>query len=193
MIEKSCIEGQKTYHVDLEKALRRYIQQHRSEFLEEGQDPMDMADTSEADKEGATATQDSATGAEASSILASSARSGAKGIQAVATGLMELFSGAQNLNVLLGVVIVTLVLSNLWTISTHANTSSYARREAPSLASSAEVANILAEMFAVPAPGVHCPITSQTGAEDEIIALRRMVGKLEGRLASLRSALDDMQ
>jgi hypothetical protein len=38
IIERSCIEGQKAYHIELEKAMRAYIHQHRSEFLEEGQD-----------------------------------------------------------------------------------------------------------------------------------------------------------
>ena len=36
IIEKSCIDGQKTYHVDLDKAIRAYIQSHLSEFVPEG-------------------------------------------------------------------------------------------------------------------------------------------------------------
>jgi len=36
IIEKSCIDGQKTYHVDLDKAIRGYIQNHLSEFVPEG-------------------------------------------------------------------------------------------------------------------------------------------------------------
>jgi len=36
IIEKSCIDGQKTYHIDLDKAIRGYIQSHLSEFVPEG-------------------------------------------------------------------------------------------------------------------------------------------------------------
>ena len=38
IIEKSCLDGQKTYHVDLEKAMRDYIHEHRGEFVPEGVD-----------------------------------------------------------------------------------------------------------------------------------------------------------
>ncbi|CAL1694873.1 unnamed protein product [Somion occarium] len=38
IIEKSCIDGQKTYHADLERAMRDYIHQHQSEFIPEGID-----------------------------------------------------------------------------------------------------------------------------------------------------------
>ena len=38
IIEKSCIDGQKTYHVDLEKAMRDYIRANRAEFVPEGVD-----------------------------------------------------------------------------------------------------------------------------------------------------------
>lgn len=36
IIEKSCIEGQKLYHGDLERAMRAYIQEHQSEFMPAG-------------------------------------------------------------------------------------------------------------------------------------------------------------
>ncbi|GAA5821279.1 hypothetical protein JCM11251_004550 [Rhodosporidiobolus azoricus] len=39
IITSSAIDGQKTYHTDLEKAMRTYITTHRNEFVEEGQDP----------------------------------------------------------------------------------------------------------------------------------------------------------
>jgi hypothetical protein len=39
IIERSCIDGQKTYHADLEKAMRAYISAHSSEFIPEGLDP----------------------------------------------------------------------------------------------------------------------------------------------------------
>ncbi|KAF8211697.1 GRAM domain-containing protein [Mycena galopus ATCC 62051] len=36
IIEKSCIDGQKEYHADLDKAMRVYISDHQSEFMPEG-------------------------------------------------------------------------------------------------------------------------------------------------------------
>jgi hypothetical protein len=36
IIEKSCLDGQRTYHIDLDKAIRGYIQNHLSEFVPEG-------------------------------------------------------------------------------------------------------------------------------------------------------------
>ncbi|KZV62799.1 hypothetical protein PENSPDRAFT_758451 [Peniophora sp. CONT] len=36
IIERSCIEGQKTYHADLDKAMRAYINAHKNEFLPAG-------------------------------------------------------------------------------------------------------------------------------------------------------------
>ncbi|KAF8899327.1 hypothetical protein BD779DRAFT_1607812 [Infundibulicybe gibba] len=38
IIERSAIDGQKVYHADLDKAMRAYIQEHRSEFIPEGVD-----------------------------------------------------------------------------------------------------------------------------------------------------------
>lgn len=38
IIERSAIEGQKTYHGDLERGMRSYIQEHKSEFVPEGMD-----------------------------------------------------------------------------------------------------------------------------------------------------------
>ncbi|KAF9443274.1 hypothetical protein P691DRAFT_809200 [Macrolepiota fuliginosa MF-IS2] len=36
IIEKSAIDGQRTYHTELETAMRKYIQEHQSEFVPEG-------------------------------------------------------------------------------------------------------------------------------------------------------------
>ncbi|THV00736.1 GRAM-domain-containing protein [Dendrothele bispora CBS 962.96] len=36
IIERSAIDGQKTYHADLEKAMRAYITEHQTEFVPEG-------------------------------------------------------------------------------------------------------------------------------------------------------------
>ena len=38
IIEKSAVDGQKTYHRDLETAMRQYIKEHATEFQVEGDD-----------------------------------------------------------------------------------------------------------------------------------------------------------
>lgn len=43
IIERSCIDGQKTYHIDLDQAMRAYIQEHQSEFVPEGVDAAAVA------------------------------------------------------------------------------------------------------------------------------------------------------
>ncbi|VDB86223.1 unnamed protein product [Peniophora sp. CBMAI 1063] len=48
IIERSCIDGQKTYHADLDKAMRAYINAHKQEFLPAGlEDVVSAPDPSE--------------------------------------------------------------------------------------------------------------------------------------------------
>ncbi|KAI9444535.1 hypothetical protein H4582DRAFT_2052826 [Lactarius indigo] len=44
IIEKSAIEGQKTYQAELVRAMRSYIQEHQTEFIPAGLDPAAVAD-----------------------------------------------------------------------------------------------------------------------------------------------------
>ncbi|KAH9030289.1 hypothetical protein EDB84DRAFT_1588689 [Lactarius hengduanensis] len=44
IIEKSAIEGQKTYQTELVRAMRRYIQEHQTEFIPAGLDPAAIAE-----------------------------------------------------------------------------------------------------------------------------------------------------
>ena len=43
IIERSAIEGQKTYQTELVRAMRRYIQEHQTEFIPVGLDPATVA------------------------------------------------------------------------------------------------------------------------------------------------------
>ncbi|KAH8094693.1 hypothetical protein BXZ70DRAFT_947114 [Cristinia sonorae] len=47
IIEKSCIDGQKAYHAELDKAMREYIHQHQSEFIPEGVNVAEMEEETE--------------------------------------------------------------------------------------------------------------------------------------------------
>lgn len=43
IIERSALEGQRTYHDQLETAMRKYIHEHQAEFIPEGVDPAALA------------------------------------------------------------------------------------------------------------------------------------------------------
>ncbi|KDQ62981.1 hypothetical protein JAAARDRAFT_168358 [Jaapia argillacea MUCL 33604] len=49
IIEKSCLDGQRTYHADLDRAMRVYIAEHQSEFIPQGVDA--VAAVAEAEEE----------------------------------------------------------------------------------------------------------------------------------------------
>lgn len=53
IIESSALSGQRTYHVDLERAMRGYINNHPTEFVPEGQDVSEIP-TAEIAAEGPT-------------------------------------------------------------------------------------------------------------------------------------------
>jgi len=47
IIERSAIDGQRTYHADLERAMRQYILSHPTEFIPAGSDAVQTADALE--------------------------------------------------------------------------------------------------------------------------------------------------
>ncbi|SCZ98985.1 BZ3500_MvSof-1268-A1-R1_Chr3-1g05748 [Microbotryum saponariae] len=139
IIERSCIEGQKTYHVDLEDAMRAYIQLHRSEFLEEGQEPISSlvtenenndaqrTDPEESDKDddpnekSASAHRRRSMAASTSGIwgIITDAFSDLTGGRARSSG-----GGLSPTSLILALVILILVLSNLWTLSSRPRSTS---------------------------------------------------------------------
>ncbi|GAA5915834.1 uncharacterized protein JCM6883_006303 [Sporobolomyces salmoneus] len=130
IIEKSCIDGQKTYHTDLEKAMRSYITTHRNEFIEEGQSD-ESDDDDEGDDEGSgsgsTAHGGGSTnhrdGEDSSSSLAGStskdsiSRSWMTSILECFEPILDLVSEQSPKTLIVGIVLFVLVVSNLWTLS----------------------------------------------------------------------------
>lgn len=57
IIEKSAIEGQKTYHGDLMRAMRSYIHEHQTEFIPAGVDPAAVADAVQQEPSSPSVTQ----------------------------------------------------------------------------------------------------------------------------------------
>ncbi|BGP14608.1 hypothetical protein JCM10213_002224 [Rhodosporidiobolus nylandii] len=125
IIEKSCIDGQKTYHADLEKAMRAYIATHRNEFVEEGHDP-DGASLDTADDDEALASPTSSAGGEPAVAAAPPARTGALApVWDLLEPLFEQLAHQSPKTLLLGSVVAILVLSNIWTLRSSSSTSSH--------------------------------------------------------------------
>ncbi|GAA5886059.1 hypothetical protein JCM5296_007076 [Sporobolomyces johnsonii] len=130
IIEKSCIDGQKTYHADLEKAMRAYIASHRNEFVEKGQDvdstSLDSvsagADDGEAGRVspvdgGAIAPSMSAGAGGGAATAADVAQSWTTPLLEALEPVVDLVAQQSAKTLALGVVVAVLVVSNLWTLS----------------------------------------------------------------------------
>ncbi|SCV74169.1 BQ2448_6601 [Microbotryum intermedium] len=147
IIERSCIEGQKAYHIDLENAMRAYIQQHRSEFLEEGQEPISSSVETENEANDAQCSdhgeshgdndqngyEKNASPHRRKSMAASAGGGGILGIISDAFsgltggGLRSSASSGNGLSptsLILALLILVLVLSNLWTLSSRPRSTS---------------------------------------------------------------------
>ncbi|KAI0321252.1 hypothetical protein OF83DRAFT_1051510 [Amylostereum chailletii] len=131
IIERSAIEGQKTYHADLDKAMRAYIQEHKTEFIPAGVDaaaieavqapelsspPTPSPPTKEGDTTKARERERNRRGLQ----WAYDTFEGAYGVaKQSTTGALELIRDAwdnSDVSVILWFVIVFLVISNIWTI-----------------------------------------------------------------------------
>lgn len=146
IIEKSAIEGQKQYHDDLEKGMRAHMKAHSTEFFVAGAE--DDAEQAAADE--AAAADEKLSDAEKYAAQTRRARqnqdySALQGaLDSVITGFKAIFSGLQtavesisdllNLGdegskiVLLGLVILALVASNIYTYVAYKPTSAELRR-----------------------------------------------------------------
>ncbi|WVF65961.1 hypothetical protein IAT40_000699 [Kwoniella sp. CBS 6097] len=158
IIEKSAIEGQKTYHDDLETGMRQYIKENSGEFAGEGgEDEEEVAGAtaegaSEAGIDGKKGGKDSSTQSEAQayanssrkkrkdedlSVLQAGLDSLTSGAKAIFSGLGGIFESISDLLAdtpfkvqnLMGLVIVILVISNIWTYTSIDRQASIERRE----------------------------------------------------------------
>ncbi|GAA6002200.1 hypothetical protein JCM10207_003122 [Rhodosporidiobolus poonsookiae] len=119
IIEKSCIDGQKTYHSDLEKAMRSYISTHRNEFVEEGHDP-DEASLASGGDDAPPSPLDAQPGGGLGGAEAAATPAPRTGALAPLLDLLgplaDLVSDQSPKTLLLAAVVVILVVSNLWTL-----------------------------------------------------------------------------
>lgn len=134
MIEKGAMEGQRSWHVDLEVAMRAYINQHKSEFFPAGEEVPGLEDQPQPLEMDVSAANASANMTAEDIRKAKQRETEAKGLQ----WALDTFNGAWNVGVqsargaievlsevielssstsILVFVVTALVLSNLWTLS----------------------------------------------------------------------------
>ncbi|KAI0728408.1 hypothetical protein C8Q72DRAFT_779948 [Fomitopsis betulina] len=133
IIEKSAIDGQKTYHSDLESSMRKYIHEHQSEFIPEG---VDVAAVEEAEAQATDSARPSMEQVSLSELERRKSRKyerNQRGLQWAydtiegafrvgkqsAEGAWELIKDAwdqSSSTAILYFVIVFLVVSNVWTL-----------------------------------------------------------------------------
>ena len=200
MITSASIDGQKSYHTDLEKAMRAYIQQHRSEFI----DPADEA-------EGALeATANQPTEAIDGPADAGSATSGPP----PPTGLMahiqpvldivipmlkdvgSIFNSASPAQLAVGALVFGLVLSNLWTLRTsRAQPDSVRHRAPPAVDSRSPDEVVLAVKGALAEYFNAAPLKASSARSDpkrEASEVREVLDALEDRIRRLRAVMADL-
>ncbi|WRT63770.1 uncharacterized protein IL334_000695 [Kwoniella shivajii] len=137
IIEKSCIEGQKTYHDDLETGMRQYIKENASEFAGEGgedEDEVAEIESKEAAEKGAGENVSEAQKyandqakkqrkEQDLGLLQSGIDSLVAGIKAIFSGIKGIFDSVEDmledtpfkLSNLLAILIILLVISNVYT------------------------------------------------------------------------------
>ncbi|KAI0253259.1 hypothetical protein BJV78DRAFT_1123257 [Lactifluus subvellereus] len=140
IIEKSALEGQRSYQRELERAMRSYIQEHQTEFIPPGLDPATVAVAVQGQSAPSTPTMPSRSAARSEEAArkerekereqernqrglqwAYDTLEGAISVgQQSATGAIELIRDAwdqSSTSTILYFVITFLVISNLWTLT----------------------------------------------------------------------------
>ncbi|GAA5975614.1 hypothetical protein JCM5350_002669 [Sporobolomyces pararoseus] len=216
IIEKSCIDGQKTYHKDLEMAMRAYITTHRNEFIEEGQ-----ADEAEEEDENGQVSGSPALGNSTSSRdgdhsdLSAGSTSKDSGSRTWATPILEslepildIVSEQSPKTLLVGLVLFVLVISNLWTLSSgrgkevslHPSERGRSRSSAPGSISdtrtpdevASAVRDVLQDYFKQQLkqeptePSDSSKIEPEEGWKGEVQEIDRILDQLEERIRGLR-------
>ncbi|KAI9569437.1 hypothetical protein HD554DRAFT_2313501 [Boletus coccyginus] len=218
LIEKSAIDGQKAYHSDLDKAMRMYIQEHQAEFIPEGLDPAAVAPV-----EPITPLAESVGGHEllVSAQEARKAREhdrnrrgmqwaydtldGAYHVAERSTkGALELVKEAweqSSSTTILWFVIVSLVLSNVWTLVLVGNREEAGRRKEMKRAEEKErwmqgvIAGVWDELTAERTRnGVSVPLASTPVGDvtAEMANIGRVLDAVEQRVRTIRESLEGL-
>ncbi|KAI0095017.1 hypothetical protein BDY19DRAFT_902058 [Irpex rosettiformis] len=221
IIEKSCIDGQKTYQQDLEKAMRDYIHQHMSEFVPEGVDPAVVEETEAAAAAAAHTLEGANGGSPEEKLTEEEARASrekernARGLQWAydtfegamkvakqsTEGAVELLKDAwdqSSTSTMQYFVIVLLVISNVWTLTMMGGREEAGRRKEIRRTEEREkwvkgvVTALWEELTTKPVAGWP-PVRAQGGdVKEEIAELTNILDKIEERVNVLRKSLGEL-
>ncbi|EPQ60214.1 GRAM-domain-containing protein [Gloeophyllum trabeum ATCC 11539] len=216
IIEKSCLEGQKTYHAELDAAIRRYISEHQSEFVPEGVDP--AAAIAEAEDELVESSVSATPGQERTSTDSarkSRASSGnQRGLQWAwdtfegaykvgkqsAVGAIELIKDAwdqSSTTTILYFIIIFLVISNIYSLIIVGKREDVGRRKEMKRTEEREkwvqgVVTTLWEELAASRSGGAPTIRASDDWRGEVADINKALDVLELRVQNLRGSLKDL-
>jgi hypothetical protein len=210
IIEKSCLDGQKQYHAELDKAMRAYIAEHKSEFIPEGVDLEELAPTSpqpaEVQKSGSNEPKSSKEREhernQRSLQWAWDTFDGAAQVAQRSTrGAIELIKDAwdqSSTTTILIFVIVFLVFSNLYTYHSMKYTSQTSGRRQEELKKTEEQDKLIQGVVAaIRDETTTNRVTGVTGQSvhwrQEVIALLQILDGVEQRASALRHQLGSLE
>lgn len=210
IIEKSAIDGQKTYHSDLESSMRKYIHEHQSEFIPEG---VDVAAVEEAEAQATDSARPSMEQVSLSELERRKSREyerNQRGLQWAydtiegafrvgkqsAEGAWELIKDAwdqSSSTAILYFVIVFLVVSNVWTLLMVGSREEAGRRKEMRRTEEREkwvqgvVTTLWEELLATKNTG------GGSGGGATWAAQQRAPGEWREEVAEMRAALDSVE
>ncbi|KZT42693.1 hypothetical protein SISSUDRAFT_979744 [Sistotremastrum suecicum HHB10207 ss-3] len=219
IIERSAIEGQKTYHADLEKHLKQYIAAHRSEFIPEGADesvlePAAVAETaapgtpsagealSPEDVRRKREQERSQRGLQwALDTFMGAYKVGKQSASGAIELLMDFWDNSSGTHIL-WILVFALLLSNVWTFLKMGKREEVGRRKAETrkLAEREQwigdtVRILLQELRETPGSLPHVassPTDSASSRKAEIAELLQSLDAIETRVARLKGTLDSL-
>lgn len=216
IINQSAIDGQKTYHADLDRAMRQYIQRHQSEFVPEGVEAIAVApiepQTPGIEKDRRTS-MDGGASAEAMRKTREHERnqrslqwaydtfSGAYGVaKRSTTGALELIKDAWDQSTsttILIFMIVILVLSNIYTLTmVTSRGNKVLRKEQMKLEErEAWVQGIVTGLWEELAAGNTRPVVPLPPSDNwqqELANLNKTLDSVEERLRLIRKSLNTL-
>lgn len=210
IIERSAIEGQKTYHNDLEKGMRDYISKHQSEFIPEGVDAAAVvaAAAEPAALDSPKPKEDGDLSPEAALKKREHERNqrslqwaydtfeGAVGVaKRSTTGAIELLRDAwdqSSTSTIQYLVIALLVLSNIWTLLMMGTREEAGRRKEIHRAEEKEkwvqgvVSSLWDEIHAAKAG-------QQSGVQNTLLDRSQVSGDIKAEIAELAGVLDKIE
>ncbi|GJE89647.1 GRAM domain-containing protein [Phanerochaete sordida] len=215
IVEKSALDGQKTYHVDLEKAMRDYIHRHQSEFIPEGMDVEEVEEAALPTSPSLTSPTQEQTPEAKARELERNARGlqwaydtfeGAMKVAKQSTeGALELIKDAwdqSSSSTIQYFVIVLLVLSNVWTLVMMGKREEVGRRKEIRRTEEREkwvqgvVTALWDELTATKAAGGGgWPAIRSEPVGDvkiELLELNSILDRVEERVQTLRKSLQDL-